>query len=324
MKGLREAKGVTLREVEGSSGVSNAYLSQIEKGRIPTPRILQKLATIYDASYEELMVQAGYWDRNALTVDVSPPPSDREGKEVLNEELARKTPPWRILLADDESPVRETGKQVLTGCGYEVVVAENGKQALEHLLHQHFDAAVIDLKMPGVDGVELLRQIRAQGISLPVWIITGYGSFDSCMACAQLGIEGYLIKPCSMEKLATLIKEGLTTDFESTLPRTSPVASPEKEVLPEGCQPLTSKEKEVLRTRPVALNGESGMRRQPLTPREREVLRYIRYGLTDDEIAKKLFVSSHTVHNHVRNIVEKLGVRNRVEAVSLSFQEDLF
>jgi DNA-binding CsgD family transcriptional regulator len=127
-----------------------------------------------------------------------------------------------------------------------------------------------------------------------------------------------------MEKLATLIKEGLTTDFESTLPRTSPVASPEKEVLPEGCQPLTSKEKEVLRTRPVALNGESGMRRQPLTPREREVLRYIRYGLTDDEIAKKLFVSSHTVHNHVRNIVEKLGVRNRVEAVSLSFQEDLF
>jgi len=207
----------------------------------------------------------------------------------------------RILLVDDEPVVREYGEQALAECGYDVVTAEDGKQALEFLLYQRFDAAVIDLKLPGFDGRELLQRIRAQGISLPVWIMTGYGSFDTCMECAQLGIQGYLPKPFSMTALAHLIEETLTAAFEPIRPRTlSPSfrSASLEDPFPEG--------------------------RQPLTPREKEVLWYIRHGLTDAEIAQALFVSNHTVHNHVKHIVEKLGVKNRVEAVSLSYQSDLF
>jgi len=206
----------------------------------------------------------------------------------------------RILLVDDDPLVREYGEQVLTERGYEVVTAENGQEGLAYLLGQPFDGAVIDLKMPDLDGSELLRQIRARGLSVPVWIMTGYGSFDSCMECTRLGVQGFLPKPFSMMDLALLIEQTLSRDFAAAATGTTPSsrqASP-TEPSPEG--------------------------RQPLTPREKEILWYLRHGLTDTEIARKLFLSEHTVRNHVRHIVQKLRVKNRVEAVALSFQQDLF
>ena len=204
----------------------------------------------------------------------------------------------RILLVDDDPLVREYGERVLTEHGYEVVTAENGQEGLAYLLGQPFDGAVIDLKMPGLDGSELLRQIRAQGLSVPVWIMTGYGSFDTCMECTRLGIQGFLPKPFSMMDLALLIEQTLNRDLAATAMETAPAIHLTPGPSPEG--------------------------RQPLTPREKEVLRYMRHGLTDTEIAQKLFLSEHTVRNHVRHIVLKLRVKNRVEAVSFSFQEDIF
>lgn len=206
----------------------------------------------------------------------------------------------RILLVDDDPLVREYGERVLTERGYEVVTAENGQEGLAYLLRQPFDGAVIDLKMPGLDGNELLRQIRAQGLSLPVWIMTGYGSFESCMECTRLGIQGFLPKPFSMMDLARLIEQTLNRDLAATAVGVAPATQEESSAEP------------------------SPVERQPLTPREKEILRYMRYGLTDTEIAQKLFLSEHTVRNHVRHIVHKLRVKNRVEAVSLSFQEDIF
>jgi two-component system response regulator FixJ len=151
--------------------------------------------------------------------------------------------------------------------------------------------------MPGIDGLELIRRIRAQGISLPIWVMTGYGSFDTCLDCARLGVSGYLSKPFLMTALSDLIEETLTSTFDAIPLRASPLAS---------------------------RKAKSSSKEHQLTPREKEVLRYMRHGLTDAEIAQELFVSNHTVHNHVKHIVGKLEVKNRVEAVSLSFQSDLF
>lgn len=203
----------------------------------------------------------------------------------------------RILLVDDDPRIREFGEEVLTEYGYEVVTASNGREAQQHLQDQTFDAALVDLKMPDMNGADLLRWMRAEGYALPVWVMTGYGSLDSCLECARLGIQGYLSKPVSIKELTTILGEALKPTLEKDAAG-SPAA-------------------------PSAAPSE-GRVRQPLTEREKEILGHMRYGLTDAEIARKLYLSEHTVHNHVKHIVEKLAVRNRVEAVSLSFKEDVF
>lgn len=203
----------------------------------------------------------------------------------------------RILMVDDDPRIREFGEEVLTDCGYEVVTASNGQEALHHLREQHFDAALVDLKLPDMNGADLLRQMQAEGYSFPIWVMTGYGSLDSCLECARLGIRGYLAKPVSIKELTTIIGEALNPTPDEVSAGTSGTAF---------------------------AGSSSDKVRQPLTEREKEILEHMRYGLTDSEIARKLYLSEHTVHNHVKHIVEKLRVRNRVEAVSLSFKEDVF
>ncbi|HIE52237.1 MAG TPA: response regulator transcription factor [Armatimonadetes bacterium] len=194
----------------------------------------------------------------------------------------------RILVVDDDEHVLKVCRDVLATAGYTVVTASNGREALERLRRESFDLAIVDLMMPVMNGYELLRALREEISSdLPVAILTGYGSFESCLRCARYGVAAYLSKPFRVNALRREVAAILGDPHRR-------VPDPEEAL------------------------------REKLTPREKEVLLEMRKGLTDVEIAQRLFISPHTARNHVKRIIEKLNVRNRAEAIALSYREDLF
>ena len=113
----------------------------------------------------------------------------------------------RILIVDDEVKFLESIAKRLELRGLDVTTASNGEQALEIARKERFDLALLDLKMPGVDGREVLKVLKEEHRFLEVIILTGHGSVDSAVECTKLGAFKYLEKPYDFEKLVELIKE---------------------------------------------------------------------------------------------------------------------
>lgn len=114
-----------------------------------------------------------------------------------------------ILLVEDESIVRESLKDWLMEEGYEVVAVGDGEQALEIIGKQEFGVAVLDLKLPGKDGIQVLREAKEQAPTLKAIIITAYPSVDTAVEAVKAGAMEYLIKPFAPETLEQLIGEAL-------------------------------------------------------------------------------------------------------------------
>jgi excisionase family DNA binding protein len=108
--------------------------------------------------------------------------------------------PW-ILVADDERAVRELLAQALTTAGYLVDVAEDGSAALERLLEKSYDLLITDLKMPGLDGLSVIREARHIAPAIPVIVITGYSSEANAIEAINLGVAGYLTKPLRLPRI---------------------------------------------------------------------------------------------------------------------------
>lgn len=114
-----------------------------------------------------------------------------------------------ILLVEDETIVRESLKDWLTDEGYEVVTAEDGEKALEIIGKQEFGIVVLDLKLPGKDGIQVLKEARGQIPTLKAVIITAYPSVETAVEATKAGAIDYLVKPFAPESLEQLIKEAL-------------------------------------------------------------------------------------------------------------------
>ena len=114
--------------------------------------------------------------------------------------------PPRILLVDDEDRFRTTMRKMLSGHGLDVTDVDNGQAALNALTAQPYDVVVLDLRMPGLDGVQTLKAMKALHPDLEVIILTGHASMDDAMAIMQLGGTEYLLKPCSVEELLDKIE----------------------------------------------------------------------------------------------------------------------
>lgn len=113
----------------------------------------------------------------------------------------------RILVVDDEASIRELLAKTLALADYDVDVSHDGRAALERLRTTHYDLLVTDLKMPGVDGLTVIREARRYRADLPVIIITGYSTEASAIEAINLGVSGYLTKPFRIPKvLATAAK----------------------------------------------------------------------------------------------------------------------
>lgn len=112
----------------------------------------------------------------------------------------------RLLLVDDEVDFLESASKALTRRGFVVEGASDGETALELMDRREYDVAVIDVKMPGIDGIELFHEIQRKFPSLPVIILTGHGTVQQAFETSKKGLHDYLAKPCEMEKLAEICR----------------------------------------------------------------------------------------------------------------------
>jgi DNA-binding NtrC family response regulator len=112
----------------------------------------------------------------------------------------------RILLVDDETVFANNMSKLLNRRGYQVTAVNSGDAALQALMNNSFDVMVLDLKMPGMDGIAVLHEMRKLGLFTEVLVLTGHGSIDTALEAIQLGAYDYLTKPCEIAELISKIE----------------------------------------------------------------------------------------------------------------------
>jgi len=112
----------------------------------------------------------------------------------------------RLLIVDDEVKFLESISKRLEMRGFDVTTASNGQAAIDIAREEKYDLALLDLKMPGLDGKQVLEILKKEHKFLEVVILTGHGSYESAVECTQLGAFGYLPKPYELDKLLEVLK----------------------------------------------------------------------------------------------------------------------
>ena len=115
----------------------------------------------------------------------------------------------KILVVDDEKNVRVLFERILAKEGYEVECAASGSEAIDKLANNSFDLVVTDLKMDGIDGLDLIRKGKRTNQALPFILISGYGTAQTAVSAAQEGADVYLMKPIDMKELKLAVKRAL-------------------------------------------------------------------------------------------------------------------
>jgi DNA-binding NarL/FixJ family response regulator len=213
----------------------------------------------------------------------------------------------RVLIADDQAVFRRGLYVVLsTEDNIEVVAeAENGEEAIAKTEELAPDVVLMDVRMPRVNGIEAARQIREISPSTKILMLTVSDEEDDLYQAIKAGANGYLLKEISVEEVADAIRA---------------VAEGQSLISPSMASKLLN-EFNSLAKRAEERDQYLAPR---LTTRELDVLRQVARGMSNREIADTLFISENTVKNHVRNILEKLHLHSRMEAVMYAMRERLF
>jgi NarL family two-component system response regulator LiaR len=208
------------------------------------------------------------------------------------------TQPIRVMLVDDHAVVRSgLSAFLMVYPDLELVgEAESGEEAVARAALLQPDVILMDLMMPGMDGVAATRAIRQKYPNIQIVALTSYKEDNLVQGALQAGAIGYLLKNVSATELVSAIR--------SAHAKRMTLSS-------EAAQALVQST-----SQPVPASDD-------LTERERDVLRLMVEGLSNAEIAERLVVSPSTVKFHIANIFSKLGVDNRVSAVSLALQRKL-
>jgi len=208
------------------------------------------------------------------------------------------SPPLRIVIADDQASVREGLVLLLGGLpGIEVVgAAADGEQALRLVAEQRPDAILLDLHMPVLDGIAATRRLTAEHPGVAIVVLTTYADDSSVLDALHAGARSYLTKDADRTDIAQALHAaagGLT------------VIDPRAHATLMAATAIGPKREPAVTTPPP----------DGLTQREVEILALIARGLTNPEIAAKLFLSSHTVKTHINRIFAKTGSRDRAAAI---------
>jgi DNA-binding NarL/FixJ family response regulator len=210
-----------------------------------------------------------------------------------------------ILIADDDPGIRLAVSDYLEMSGYSVITAANGKEAISLLDRYHPHLLVSDIKMPMIDGYELVKQIRKKPEFriVPVIFLTERNSTAARIKGYTSGCDLYLPKPFEMEELGAIVR--------SLLDRS-----------------------QVIQSEWILSNQQQGklyaldeskllMEKLNFTPREREVLILLTQGLSNGEIGEKLFLSPRTVEKYVSRLLKKTNMNNRKELLRFSLENQL-
>ena len=207
----------------------------------------------------------------------------------------------RVALVDDQTLVRKGVSSLLELAEEIEVIAElsDGQQAIDQLPDMEVDVVLLDMRMPGKSGLDVLHELREANSLPPTIILTTFDDDQLVLTGLKAGAKGYLLKDVSLDELVNALKT---------------VADGGSLAKPAVTQRLI-KGMEGMRNEFSALD-----RPDPLTERETEILRLMAGGYSNKEIANSLSVAEGTVKNHVSNILSKLGVRDRTRAVLKAFE----
>lgn len=210
------------------------------------------------------------------------------------------TQPIRVMIVDDHDIVRRGLSMFLHGFDDLLLVGEaaNGQDAIRLCSENQPDVLLMDMVLPDTDGVSLTRTIRAENPAVQVVILTGSKEEDLVQRALQAGAIGYMLKNVSVADMVNTIR--MAYAGKPTL-------------APEAAQALIN----------LAVQPPRPPVNHNLTERECAILKLMAEGLSNQQIADRIFVSRATVKAYVSTILSKLGVQNRVEAVRLALQQSL-
>jgi DNA-binding NarL/FixJ family response regulator len=210
----------------------------------------------------------------------------------------------RVLVADDQSMVRAGFRMLLSGEPDIEIVAEaaNGLEAVSQAARFEPTVVLMDIRMPELDGLEAARRILAADPHARVLILTTFGLDEYVYEALSLGASGFVLKDDPPEQLIAAVRT---------------IAGGEALLSPSITRRVIEQFARLPRPAPPAAVDE-------LTPRERDVLRLLALGYSNAEIAAELFISDTTVKTHVTHVLQKLDLRDRVQAVVMAYRTGLF
>ncbi len=212
----------------------------------------------------------------------------------------------RVLIADDHQLFRRGLRMVLDDEDDIEVVAEagDGRETVELTREHAPDVVVLDVRMPVLSGIEAAREIRAEQPGTRILVLTISDEEDDLYEAIKAGANGYLLKEISIDEIGDAVRQ---------------IHAGQSLITPSMASKLLEEFAALVRRdeQPPEVPAPR------LTPREMEVLEHIAKGMNNRDIANALFISENTVKNHVRNILEKLHLRSRMEAVLYAVRENL-
>ncbi|HET8749155.1 MAG TPA: response regulator FixJ [Sphingomicrobium sp.] len=192
-----------------------------------------------------------------------------------------------VHLVDDDEAIRRSAGFMLKTSGFHVRTYESGVELLKTASNLEPGCILLDIRMPGMDGIEVQSALKEKGVSLPVVIMTGHGDVGLAVQAMKAGAVDFIEKPFEKAVLMSAIELGMERLKRASADRSRA--------------------------------DEAGVRLQVLTPREREVLDGLAKGLPNKTIAYDLGISPRTVEIHRANLMTKLGVRSLSEALRIAF-----
>ena len=218
--------------------------------------------------------------------------------------MSETSPPIRVMVVDDHPMWRDSVARDLTEAGFEVVAAlSEGAQAVRVAAAVRPDVVVLDLQLPDLSGVDVIRGLLAQQARARVLVLSASGEHGDVLETVKAGAAGYLTKSAKKEELVDAVRR--TAAGEA--------------VFTAGLAGLVLGEFRRLATAPA----EAGPDTPQLTERETEILRLVATGLSYKQIAERLVLSHRTVQNHVQNTLNKLQLHNRVELARYAIERGL-
>lgn len=212
----------------------------------------------------------------------------------------------KILLVDDHTLVRKGLVHLLASCLKDVEVdeAENADDALERLRDSKYDVALVDIRLPGRDGLQLLKEIRAEWTDVPVIIVSSYDNGEYVKTALADGASGYLLKDTTPDDLVQAITVAISGSGNVLSPR-------------------AVRNMFEVTTAPAPVRDEPAHADAGLTKRESDVLQLLAKGCSNREISRHLFLSEKTVKAHLAAVFRKLGVTNRTQAAMVAVSKGL-
>jgi two-component system nitrate/nitrite response regulator NarL len=210
----------------------------------------------------------------------------------------------KILLVDDHTLVRKGLAQLLAACMDDVEITEAGdaEEATSLLERSTFDVALVDIRMPGRGGLELLHDIRERWPAVPVIIVTNYDNAEYVKAAMAEGAAGYLLKdstPADLSQAITVAMSGAGNVMSARAVRN----------LFDGADGANGGQRDAASQRALEPS---------LTRRESDILELLAAGHSNREISRRLFLSEKTVKAHLASVFRKLGVTNRTQAAMVA------